>query len=336
MRYVITFMLAILVGGGAAAYYLKARSLQVRNQALAAEKAAAEQKARSLESEKARAEEQGKKLMALADELGAELNARKTVLTNQAAREPQQTGPAAAGGAAGATPSAKSGFGKMLSNMMSDPDMRNFIREQQRTMLDQLYSPLVKRINLSDDEAARFKEMVLENMMKGAEKGMAMFAGEGPDREQATKALAEDQKRFDEEIRSFLGESRYQEYKDYSLTMQERAQFNLFKQTDPAGAASISDQQTEQLLSIMAEEKKNMAGSVAGGASQEAMAMEALGSEDGVKKLVEMQEGINARVYERASEVLDASQLGSFARFQSNQLQQLRFGMSMARKMFQQ
>ena len=41
---------------------------------------------------------------------------------------------------------------------------------------------------------------------------------------------------------------------------------------------------------------------------------------------------MNQRVYERAKAVLSPEQLNGFGRFQTNQLQMMRMGMTMARK----
>jgi hypothetical protein len=49
---------------------------------------------------------------------------------------------------------------------------------------------------------------------------------------------------------------------------------------------------------------------------------------------MESQETINQRVYDRARNLLTPAQLDSFGTFQTNQLQMMRMGMSMAKKMF--
>src|ERR1043166_9122157 len=41
------------------------------------------------------------------------------------------------------------GFGKMLSKMMQDPEMKKFMRAQQKTMADQLYGPLAKKLAMN-------------------------------------------------------------------------------------------------------------------------------------------------------------------------------------------
>lgn len=331
MKYLISILVASLVAGGAALYYVKARKLEVQHAELAAAKTAAEERARQLETEKQRTEEQEKKLLALADELGTQLKVKAAHAESNSAAVASAVAEATAAIQATNKPG---GLGKMISGMLSDPDMRNFIREQQRGTMDQLYSPLVRQLGLSPEHSAQFKELLLNNMMKAADKAGAIF-GTGAEREQVMKDMAAEQKVFDEEVRAFLGDEGFQRYKEYSLTLQERAQLNAFRQLDPTGAASLNEQQTEQLLAIMAEEKKTAMAGAGAGANQDAMAMEAMGSEAGLSKLLEMQEGVNSRVYERASTLLDQTQLNSFARFQSNQIQQMRFGLSMARKMFE-
>ena len=42
---------------------------------------------------------------------------------------------------------------------------------------------------------------------------------------------------------------------------------------------------------------------------------------------------MNQRVYERAKDLLSPEQLNAFAKFQTNQTQMLRMGLTMARKM---
>ena len=53
---------------------------------------------------------------------------------------------------------------------------------------------------------------------------------------------------------------------------------------------------------------------------------------EGVDKILQNQEVIGQRVYERARTVLSDSQLAAFGKFQTNQMQMMRMGMNMARK----
>jgi len=228
----------------------------------------------------------------------------------------------------------KNPFGSFLAKMMDDPETKKMIRQQQRTMLDQLYSPLIKQMGLQPDEAEQFKNLLADNMIKGAEKATSLFGGDGStNRTEMMAKLAEEQKSFDEQVRGFLGESRYAQYKDYQETAGERTQLNQFRQT-AGGEHPITDQQTEQLLAFMKEEKQAV--SAAGGLSsfdaKNADSMQAMLSGEGLEKILQNQDTMGQRVYERAKTVLSENQLAAFGNFQTNQMQMMRMGMSMARK----
>lgn len=229
----------------------------------------------------------------------------------------------------------KAGFGNFLAKMMEDPDTKKLIREQQRMMLDQLYNPLIKQFGLTPEEATQFKDLLADNMMKGAEKATSLLSGgASTNRAEMLTALTAEQKGFEEQLRSFLGETRYEQYQDYQQTVGERTQLNQFRQQFSGGETSITDAQSEQLLALMREEKKNLAaaGQLPPGAGNDPANMEAMLSGDGVEKLVEAQETVNQRVYERARGMLSEDQLGAFGKFQTNQLQMMRMGMNMAKK----
>lgn len=227
----------------------------------------------------------------------------------------------------------KAGFGGFLSKMMKDPDTKKFIRDQQRMMMDQLYSPLIKKLGLSSEEAVRFKDLLADHTMKGAEKATAMFGGSPADRKEMTASIAAEQKAFDEEMRAFLGEDRFAVYRDYQEGVGDRTRLNLFKQQ---ADEPLTDAQTEQLLALMKEERGSVAaetGQNLPGGGQDEETLEAMLSPERAEKLLQAQGMADQRVLERAGTILSAEQLQSFGAFQTNQLQMMRMGISMARKL---
>jgi hypothetical protein len=228
----------------------------------------------------------------------------------------------------------ESAFAKMLSKMMQDPDTKKIIRDQQRLTMDQLYSPLVKQLGMNAEESDKFKDLIADQAM---ESSATLFASSSPsNRTEAVASATASQTTLDTKIKELLGEDRYAQYKDYQLTVGERMQLTQFKQM--LGENPISDQQTEQLLAIMKEEKKNVAGpngDAFSGLSGNGKAMlDALGSDDSMEKLLQAQNEVNERVYQRANEVLSPDQLTAFGKFQTNQTALMRMGVTMARKMF--
>ena len=231
----------------------------------------------------------------------------------------------------------KAGFGNMLQKMMDDPEMRKMIRDQQSAVLDQLYNPLAKQLNLTPEEAEQFKDLLADNMMKSAEKASSLFGGDSAtNRTEAIATLAENQKTFEETMRGFLGESRYQQYQEYQQTVGERSQLNQFQLQNGSGENALTDGQVEKLLGIMREEKQSVAaatGQPVPGNQSDAASVQEMFSGDGAEKVIQYQETVNKQVLGRAKDVLSATQLDAFEKFQANQLKMMRMGMSMAQKM---
>jgi cell division protein FtsB len=277
-------------------------------------------------------EQQRRAFLDQAADLAVKLQARQQA----DARTSESTAPHAAVTGESAKPAKdKNPFGDFFAKLMEDPETKKMIRDQQRVMLDQMYGPLVKKLNLTPEEADQFKDLIADNMMKATEKAGSLFGGDSAtNRTERLKGLAEEQKAFEEQVRGFLGETRYAQYQDYQQTVSERTQLNQFQQQYGGGENALSEQQTERLLAIMKEEKQSVAataGQASPGAGQDAANLEAMFSSDATEKLMQTQESINQRVYERAREVLSENQLASFGRFQTNQLQMTRMGMNMAR-----
>jgi hypothetical protein len=328
MRSPIAFLLAFALAVAMAATVFILRKNTSAQAEVAAAKAQAEAAHRQLNQEKAQRQEmeqQRDQLIKVADEVGAELRKKVTSEAPPGSPEP-----------AAAAETRQPALGKLVSQMMADPETRKFIREQQRMTIEQLYNPLIKKLALSAEEGAEFKQLLLDRALQSSEKALGLMGGQqGEGRTQALNELAEDQRKFEEDIRTFLGESRYTEYKDYQETVGERTQLNMFRQADAAGQ-TMNDEQTDSLLAIMSQEKRALqetTGAIFPGANQDPSAMESLLKEDQSARAIEAQETLNQRVYERAGEILSNQQLEAFARFQTNQLQMMRLGLKMARQM---
>jgi hypothetical protein len=237
----------------------------------------------------------------------------------------------------GAPDEKPSSMGGFVAEMMEDPEMRKFIRDQQRQMMDPLYQPLFKQLGLTAEEAGVFKDYLVDTQMKGAEKATALFGGSATDRAKAVAAMTAEQEESKQVIREFLGEEGYAQYEDYQQTLAERAQLNQFRVQNAGSEHPLTDEQMEWLLVLMKEEKQSLAaatGQPMPGAGDDPARMEALLSGEGVEQFLQMQETLNSQVYQRATEGLSPEQMEDFGRFQTNQLQMMRMGMSMARKMF--
>jgi hypothetical protein len=275
-------------------------------------------------------------LMAQADELAAQLQARQSVESNATpVVAPEATPPPPS--KAVKPDDEKGGFGKMLSKMMQDPDTRKFIHDQQRMMMDQMYAPLVKKMGLTPDEATQFKDLLADNTMKGAEAATSLMSGgASTNRTEAMASLTAGQKTLDEQVKAMLGDDRYTQYKDYQETVSERTLLNQFK-LQAGNDYNLNDQQTEAMLTFMKEEQKSVADSTGlplGQTDKDPAKLQALFSGNKADELIAAQDTVGQRVYERARTILSPDQLDTWGRYQTNRMQMMRMGMNMAKKMF--
>jgi hypothetical protein len=299
---------------------------------LAAVAADSDQKSRDLfemETARKQIEQQQQDLRRQADTLTAQLQERHAAEQKLAAAVASVN----SNRTAAAKPDSAGGLGSMVSKMMSDPGMKKMIRDQQRSMMDSLYTPLMKRLALSPEETAKFKDLLADNMMSNAEKATAMMGA--TNRADMVATMTAEQKTFAEQVKAFLGDERYAQYQDYQMTVGERMQLNMLKQQ--GGDNPLSDAQTDQLLGIMKEEKQKVGselGQNLSGPAGEQAKLEAMLSDEQADKLFQSQEAVNARVYDRAKDVLSAEQLDAFGKFQTNQISMMHMGINMAKKMF--
>src|ERR1035438_4784841 len=224
MKSTLTLFLAVTTVTLAVVCVTQTRKFSGQQTQLASLRTELDEKAQQVETLHAaqkRADQQRHELMDQAEELAAQLQARQLAETNVIVEASPAPPPVSSKGEK--SDDAKGGFGKMLSKMMEDPDTRKFIHDQQRMMMDQMYAPLVKQMGLTPDEATKFKDLLADNTMKGAEAATSLMGGgASTNRTEAMATLSAGQKTMDEQLKTMLGDDRYAQYKDYQETVGER------------------------------------------------------------------------------------------------------------------
>lgn len=220
-------------------------------------------------------------------------------------------------------------MGKMLGNMLKDPEMRKAMEQQQRMGMDMIYGGLMKQLQLPPEQEKKFKDMLLAQQMENLSQAGAMFDGDASDRAKVAQELATKRTENEEKIKELLGEEKFAEYQDYNQTMGERMMLDQFARSN-----EVSPEQNAQLLAIMREEKKNMQinlGSQALDPTEDWQSV--LGSEDATQRLFSQQREVNQRVLERAGQVLNPEQMEKFSEALKNQMVMQEAGWKMAQQM---
>jgi hypothetical protein len=254
----------------------------------------------------------------------------KAEVTNPASPNARQLSAAQQTQNSGATGSSREsgGMGKLLGDMMKNPEMRKAMEQQQRVALDMMYDPLIKQLQLTPDQAKKFKDLLIDQQMNNMSQAGALLEP-GADRAEAAQKLGAQQKDRDAQMKELLGDDKFAQLQQYNQTVGERAMLEQFGK-----GLDISADQKEQLLALMGEEKKNVQINTGLTTNPNKDFQAVLGAPEMAEKLMAQQEQVNERVLERATQFLTPEQVQKLEPVLKSQLDMQRAGMKMAQQMF--
>lgn len=224
-------------------------------------------------------------------------------------------------------------FGGAMAKLLANPEIKKMIAQQQRVLLDPLYGPLFKELGLSPEQIQQFKELLLAQQMKGVEQAGALLGAVTTEQDRAERAqmLADLDRQNEEAIKAFLGEEGYPQYQHYRETLGDRMQLNQFHLQLAGGEHPLDSEQQAQLLHIMNEERQAVAADFAqlGWVGGQPANPQDLFAADKFNQVMDLQQNLGQRVYDRARSVLQPEQLDAFGAFQTNQLSLQRIGIQL-------
>jgi len=221
------------------------------------------------------------------------------------------------------------GMGEMLSKMMKDPNMREFMRAQQKIALKKMYGPLIADLKLPPEQSQKLSDLLLDQQMKTLERSQDMFKDGNVDFKKAAEVSKDSENESEAAFQELLGPEKFAEFQEYKKTMGERMQLGQFKEQMQEAGSPIADEQAKQMIAVMKEERERYPP-----AFDKDKDPAALFADEGMEKHFEWQEEVNRRVQERLGNVLSPEQLKAYAASQEQQLSMQKFGMKMAREMF--
>jgi hypothetical protein len=259
---------------------------------------------------------------------GAEVDLNSTRMAYNTALQMTNASPALSGGGTPEKNSGPRGMGAFLSNVMNDPEMRKAMEQQQRMGLDLVYGALYKQLQLTPEQQKGLTDALLSLQMTNMAQAGAMMDPANTNRTALAQKMAADRQAAEAKIKEVLGEEKYAGFQEYNQTVGERMMLDQF-----AKQAAVTPEQSEDLLGIMLEEKRNMQINTGQG-SDPGQNMQAMFDGDAAERIFAQQEQVNERVMERAAQVLTPEQMQKFRPVLTNQLSMQRAGLKMARQMF--
>lgn len=146
-------------------------------------------------------------------------------------------------------------LGKMLTDLMKAPEMKNIMKHQHEAQIDMTYGGLISRLHLNSGEKQDFKQMLAERLQEQSEYGLRLVEeGLSEDQRNASlKSLKEAQETNDLKIKTFLNnEQDYQMFQAWEGSKAERMVLSLGHAAFSEMGEPLTSVQEDQLVKAMA------------------------------------------------------------------------------------
>lgn len=231
--------------------------------------------------------------------------------------------------------------GNPLAEMFKSPEMKDLIKSQQKTvmasMMDKSYGAYFTSLQMTPEQTATLKDLLMKKSMVDANLGMSMLGGDvdaAKQKEMADQAKVE-KDGIDQQIKQFLGDDNYTQFQTYEKTIPERMSLSMYKDQQASGPGALTPEQEEQLVQAMSTERQNFKFTTDfNDKSKFNGDFSAMFTEEKLNQFQTEQAQLNQQYVQSAKAILTPEQLGPFEEFLKNQQTMQAAAMKMAGKMF--
>ncbi|MEI8292052.1 MAG: hypothetical protein WCH99_21490 [Verrucomicrobiota bacterium] len=228
-----------------------------------------------------------------------------------------------------------------LSTMFKDPKMKEMIKTQQKAvmgpMIEKQYAGLFRQLNLTPEDSASMKDLLMKKTLAGADAGMSLLDGSmgTAQRAELAKQMKAETDAYNAQIKDFLGADNYSAFQNYEKTVPDRMAVSQFNDQLGGGPNPLSADQQEQLTRAMNVARTSYkwttdySNKTPGDGDYAA-----LFSEDKINQYAQEKEQFDQQFLAKAQQILTPDQIKAFADFQKNQRDMQMMGMKMAANMF--
>ena len=202
--------------------------------------------------------------------------------------------------------------------------------EVMRVILERLYAPLIKMLNLTSEQSGRFYQLILDNKMRGQAQMTELLRHEDPST--MAKTIAEFQRESNASLRAslrtLLGAAGFARYEEYQTSVGDRG---ILEQTkDDFAESPLTEEQQQCLLKAMEAGRKAFVGP--GGVVKFSVA----DTGNVMNEKLSRQESIDQHVLQLAAGFLSPVQLKILGSTQARMMTARRSGYAQAQAMFGQ
>ena len=185
-----------------------------------------------------------------------------------------------------------------LAKLMSDPAMKEYIRQAQVEKIRSIYADLFKELKLTPEQTEKFLQLSVDKASAFLARAMAPAQGT-PD-----QAPTQSAKEWEDQLRALLGDAGYARYNEFSDEIPARTTVNLLN--SQLGDNLLNTEQSARLVQVVKAEPANLTSGIMG-APDKAF----LGSQADIDSFLEQVAGSNQRIVQQAANFLPADQLAA-------------------------
>jgi hypothetical protein len=199
----------------------------------------------------------------------------------------------------------------LQKKMLQDPANQKMLRNTYRGQLDSLYGALYKELNLAPEKLDQLKELLTDQVMSTMDisletLGMAPSEEKRKELQQRSEEL---KKENDAKISALLGDQDFKTYESHRDTLQERQIVSGFTESLGSGD-KLTEAQQDMLIDSIYKERKNVYAQQ--GYAEEKVTFLSEINDEGIAKMMEMNDRTDDGYIKGAGATLSASQMEQF------------------------
>jgi hypothetical protein len=241
---------------------------------------------------------------------------------------------AAAGG--GQAPKANEKPGNPMNafaKMFESEDGKKMMKVQMGMVTKMQYGDLARLLKLSPDMSEQVMSLLNDRQAAMAEESFKMMGGnmdEAGMKEMGKKAEAV-KKDYDEKLKAVLGADKFQQMQDYDKTLGDRM---MMAQFDQQSGSPMQSSQRDQLMQIMAEERKRSQPQIFDTTGlNPGKGIDALKDDAAVDRFLQQEADYHQRVLNAATKTLSPDQINALQQTFKQMAEMQKFGIKMSREM---
>jgi RNA polymerase sigma factor (sigma-70 family) len=251
-----------------------------------------------------------------------------------------QSGGAPGSNGSGNPANAQSSLAKGLSDMMSDPAMKDIIASQAKSQAETEFADLMKRFNLSPDEKDQFLKLLTDEKMNEVNLGLKLMdTNLSPDDSAAlAQQLKDGQASSDAQIKTFLNnDADFATYQLYAKQAPERMSISALSAGLAQTDEPLTPAQSDALTDLMYQERTNFqfSDSLSGDDSTTtnlAQKFQQL-TPEAIDSHLQQEQQLQDQIATKAAAVLSPAQLTVFKQTQASTMKMEKMGLQMAQAM---